>query len=228
MPDDDDDSPEPVEAAGGAKGGSVREWLLAGIAVISLALNGYLAYDKWKQEKVAQPGPNVARVFIDGANSAALEEMHKTAQAFSEMYSHPSIAATPDWTTLIAEQKKLPPIALRNQTIRFLTIQNFTSSAYEAVKVAVPSRTIADIGTLAPSTTVMVYYNSEAALSEAEVLYRVAGSNAIEHFSVPQAPRDSVELITKISTGGLRSLGSLHEPSDRLDNLLEILGRGAN
>ena len=165
---------------------------------------------------------------MDGANSAALEEVHKTAQAFSELYTHPSIANTPDWTTLVMDQKKLPPIALRSQTVRFLTLQNFTSSAYEAVRVAAPSRKLADIGTLPPNSTVIVYYKDEDALSGADVYYRVAGSDTIQQFPIPPVPRDSVELITKVSPAGLKVLGSLHEASDRLDNLLEILGRGAN
>jgi hypothetical protein len=225
---ENDDPPEAVEVGGGAKGGSAREWLLAAVAVISLALNGYLAYDKSQQERIAQPGPHVARVYMDGANSAALEEVHKTAQAFSELYTHPSIANTPDWTTLVMDQKKLPPIALRSQTVRFLTLQNFTSSAYEAVRVAAPSRKLADIGTLPPNSTVIVYYKDEDALSGADVYYRVAGSDTIQQFPIPPVPRDSVELITKVSPAGLKVLGSLHEASDRLDNLLEILGRGAN
>jgi|ERR1019366_6790953 hypothetical protein len=225
---EDDDRPDAVEGGKGAKGGSMREWLLAAVAVISLALNGYLAYDKSQQGKIAQPGPHVARVYMDGANSAALEEVHKTAQAFSELYTRPSIAETPDWIALVADQKKLPPIALRGQTIRFLTLQNFTSSAYEAVKVTAPSHTIADIGTVPPNSTVMVYYKDENSLSGAEVYYRVSGSDIIQQFPVPRVPRDSVELITKVSTRGLRSLGSVHEANDRLDNLLDILGRGAN
>jgi hypothetical protein len=225
----DDDLPEPIEGGDAAKGGSVREWLLAAIAVVSLALNGYLAWDKWKQEKVAQPGPHVARVFIDGVSSAALEEVHKTAHAFSEMYSRPRIAETPEWTALVADQKKLPPIALRNQTIRFLTLQNFTPSSYEAVKVVVaPAHTVADIGTLGPNSTVLVYYKDENSLSGGTVSYRVAGSERDEQTPVPEVPRDSLELITKVSAGGLRSLGALHESNDRLDNVLEILRRGAN
>jgi hypothetical protein len=225
---EDDDEPEAVEVGEGAKGGTSREWLLAAVAVISLALNGYLAYDKWQQERIAQPGPHVARVYMDGVNSAALEEVHKTAQAFSELYTHPSIANTPDWNALVVDQKKLPPIALRSQTIRFLTLQNFTPAAYETVKVVAPSRVIADIGTLPPNSTVMVYYKDEDALADAEMYYRVAGSDAIQRFLIPPVPRDSVERITKVSTRGLKSLGSIHETSDRLDNLLEILGRGAN
>jgi hypothetical protein len=224
----DDDLPEPVEGGGASKGGSVREWLLAAIAIVSLALNGYLAYDKWKQQKVAQPGPHVARVFIDGVNSAALEEVHKIAQAFSEMYSRPSVAETPDWKTLIADQKKLPAVALRNQTVRFLTLQNFTASAYEGVKVIASSHTVADIGTLAPNSSVLIYYKDEDELSGGTVFYRVAGGDADEHVPVPEVPRDRLELITKVSAGALKSLGSLHETSDRLDNLLEILRRGAN
>jgi hypothetical protein len=225
----DDDLPEPVERGDAAKGGTVREWLLAAIAVMSLGLNGYLAYDKWKQQKVAQPGPHIARVLIDGVNSAVLEEVHKIAQAFSEMYSRPSVAETPDWKALIADQKRLPAVALKNQTVQFLTLQNFTASAYERVKVVVgSSHTIADIGTLGPNSTVLVYYKDEDGLSGGTVFYRLAGSDADEHVPVPEVPRDSLELITKVSAGTLQSLGSLPETSDHLDNLMEILLRGAN
>jgi hypothetical protein len=195
---------------------------------MSLALNGYLAYDKWKQQKVTQPGPHVARVFIDGVNSAALEVVHKIAQAFSEMYSRPSVAETPEWKALIADQKKLPAVALRNQTVRFLTLQNFTASAYDGFKVVASSHTVADIGTLAPNSNVLIYYKDEDELSGGAVFYRVAGGDADERVPVPEVPRDSLELITKVSAGTLKSLGSLHETSDRLDNLLEILRRGAH
>ena len=162
-----------------------------------------MAYDKLVQKITSQPGPHLARVLIDGANSAALEEVHKTAQAFSEMSSRPSIANTPDWLSLVAGPKNTSAyIALRNQTIRFLTVQNFTASAYERVKISSPSKTIADIGTLPPNSTILVYYNNEDALTGGKIYYRVSGSTASGQGSLPEVP-NFVELITKVSSGGL-------------------------
>ena len=222
----DDDAPDPVEPppAGKTWLDTVLQW----VAPISLLLNIYLAYDKFAQEKIAQPGPHIARASIDGRGGAALVELRRLADAFSAQFPKPAIAQTPGWISFIDEQKKLPPIALRNQVIRFLTVQNFTSTAYEGLTVFTSSGKIADVGLLAPNSTILVFYKDESMLANGKVSYRLAGTKDDLSVPVPEPPRDAVETISNISKRGLQSLGSVPDASDRLNNLLEILNRGAN
>jgi hypothetical protein len=223
---DDADTPDPVDSPPAGKGrlGSALQW----VAVISLLLNLYLAYDKYTQEKIAQPGPQIARASIDGQGGSALAELKRLADAFSAQYPKPSIAQTPAWISLINEQKKLPPVALRNQVIWFLTIQNFTSTPYQGVAVLTSSGKIADVGLLAPNSTILVFYKDETMLAGGKVSYRVAGTTDDLSVPVPGPPRDAIETISNISKRGLQSLGSVPDASDRLKNLLDILNRGAN
>ncbi|MEK9285309.1 hypothetical protein MTR72_37845 [Bradyrhizobium sp. ISRA442] len=222
----DDDAPDPVDPPPASK--TWLESVLQWVAPISLLLNFYLAYDKLTQEKIAQPGPHIARASIDGRGGAALVELKRLADAFSTQFSKPSIAQTPGWISFIDEQKKLPPIALRNQVIRFLTVQNFTSTAYEGLTVLTSSGKIADVGLLAPNSTILVFYKDESMLADGKVSYRLAGTKDDVSLPVPPPPRDAIEIISNISKRGLQSLGSVPDASDRLNNLLEILNRGAN
>jgi hypothetical protein len=226
----DEDAPDGVDAPPKPLAGR-RNWvesILMWVAPFSLVLNVWLAFDKDTQEKIAQPGPHIARASIDGQGGAALEELKRLANAFSTQYSNPRIVQTPAWTALIQEQKILPPVALRNQIIRFLTVQNFTSTPYDGVAVTNSSGKIADVGLLAPNSTILVFYKDESVLADGKVTYRLAGTKDELSVAIPAPPRDAVETISHISKGGLKAVGSVPDESDRVKNLLEILNRGAN
>ncbi|MGK7871628.1 hypothetical protein [Falsiroseomonas sp. E2-1-a20] len=221
------DSPEPVTEMKSAAS-SMREWLLAFIAIVSLSINGLLAYQKFNQDAVAQPGPHIARVVMNGLDAAALQELSRSTDILTTTFGKSVFLNTPSWTAFREEQRRLPPIALRNQEVRFLLLQNLTASAYEKVSLRNGDSLIADVGTVHPDSSVLLYYAGETSVESARLTYVVKGSSAENQLAIPRQPRDSVEFTTRLSGVSISRFGSLPDKTDRLNSLLEILERRPN
>ncbi len=199
--------------------------ILAGVAVFSLCLNAYLAWDKFQHKSIAQPGPQVSRITMSGLNTDIVRTLVNKGKVIAEEFPKPRFARTPAWQTAVSELETLPAIRIRQNKYRFLVVQNRTSSTYEELVVRKGAEAIAEIGVLDGNSSVLVYYVTESDIEAAEVTYRVRGARSGGAVNVPPRPRDAVELLSELSDGTLRRYGNLEDNSARLNDLINALRR---
>ncbi len=198
---------------------------LAGLAVLSLGLNVYLAWDKLGRKAVDQPGPQISRIAMSGLSTDIVRQLIARGELVAQQFPNPTFAITPAWQTLITDLETLPAIRLRQKTYRFLVLQNRTSSTYVGVALKSGDVAIADVGTLDGGSSILVFYAAEEDIAGAEVTYKVRGARTAGTTPVPARPRDSVVLLSELSDsdGDLRRLGNLEGNTERLNELLNAL-----
>jgi hypothetical protein len=151
---------------------------LAIVTTLSFLLNVYLIYDKLTQRAIEQPGPHVFRVWMSGFDTSLAQSLSDNEKQILESFGKPRFALTPEWNRLKDELSTLPPIRLRQETYKFLVLQNTTNFTYTGVKVLNGISTLADIGSLEPNITTFLYYHDEGVLASAKVKYRIRGDNS--------------------------------------------------
>lgn len=202
----------------------IREWGLAAIAVASIVLNVYLATRQATVERIAQPGPHIGRLMMTGLAARTLNEVvRRSPDVLTNSLGRVGFVATEEWTTLLTAD--LPAVALNNQELRFLSIENLTDNLYESVSISVGTEVLASLGAVRPHTTALVFYSNEAALTGAQVNYTVAGTIDVRTEDIQALAGDAIELLTgDLGVGTtVRLLSTIPASNDPLRSLLNIL-----
>jgi hypothetical protein len=215
---------EPVREEKDGGGGGMLTKVLGLISIVSFLLNCYLVYDKFHEKEISQPGPVIYRIAMTGLQTSVFSIL-SSSDAFKSNIPHPWFAETAIWKQIRQAGAGKDPIVLRDESYRFLALQNVTKSAYSPITLRPSAGAPLQLGTLNPDSTVLIAYDKDEEIDNANISFKVMGDSSDRTVTVPPKSANGVELLAGVSAGLIEKFGSLQGKDDRLDGLIRALPR---